>query len=110
MTDIAIVYALFGERVLAERAAEQMVERRLAACANVQAECLSIYRWQGRIERAGETPVLFKTALDRRAALMAALAAGHDYEVPAISGWTATTSADYGDWVESETGERAQRQ
>ncbi len=105
MKDIAVVYALFGERALAQSAAVEMVERRLAACANVQADCLSVYRWQDRIEQAGETPVLFKTALNQRAALMAALAAVHDYEIPAISSWTATTTAGYGDWVESETTE-----
>ncbi len=100
MKEIAIVYALFGDRAAAEAAAAQMIDRKLAACANIQAGCLSIYRWQGEIERAEETPVIFKTALARRAALTAALAAIHDYEIPAISSWSAMTTSDYGAWVE----------
>ncbi|MBO9574125.1 MAG: divalent-cation tolerance protein CutA [Sphingobium sp.] len=105
MKDIAIVYVLFGDRAAAEDAATQMIDRRLAACANVQADCLSVYRWQGVKERSDETPVLFKTALDRRSALMAALAVDHDYELPAISSWTATTTDAYADWVEVSTGQ-----
>jgi periplasmic divalent cation tolerance protein len=101
--DIAIIYALFGDRAAAESAAVQMVERKLAACANVQANCLSVYRWQGGLERGEEVPVLFKTALDRRDALSEGLVAFHDYALPAISSWNATTTAAYAQWVEDET-------
>jgi periplasmic divalent cation tolerance protein len=103
MSAIAIVYALFGDRTAAEKAAVAMVEQRLAACANVLAPCLSVYHWEGRLEQAEESPVLFKTSLDRRDALIAALAAGHAYDVPAISGWSVTTTLDYAAWVEAET-------
>lgn len=99
MTRLAIVYALFGDRAAAEATATRMIEAGLAACANVQAPCLSIFRWEGTMERAEETPVLFKTAPARRDALMAALAHAHDYAVPAISSWEAETTADYGAWV-----------
>lgn len=99
MKDIAIVYVTFGDRDAAERVAAQMVDRQLAACANIQAPCLSIYVWNGETERSEEVPVLFKTSLERRAALMSALAEAHDYELPAISSWDAVTSDDYADWV-----------
>ncbi len=103
MREIAIVYALFGDSSAAETIAAQMIEQRLAACANLQAGCVSFYRWQGVTERAAETPVIFKTSLARRAALMEAIAQAHEYEIPAISGWEATTADDYADWVEAET-------
>jgi periplasmic divalent cation tolerance protein len=101
--EIAIVYVLFGDRAAAEAAAGRMIEQRLAACANIQAGCQSVYRWQGAVERADETPVIFKTSLDRREALMAALAAIHAYELPAISSWTAMTSPAYASWVDEAT-------
>lgn len=100
MKDIAIVYATFGDRDAAERAAVQMVERHLAACANIQSPCLSIYVWQGETKRADETPVFFKTSVNRREALMAALAAAHAYELPAISSWTAQAGAAFAQWVD----------
>ena len=105
MKDISIVYALFGDRVVAEIAAVQLVDRRLAACANIQANCLSVYHWKGEMERAEETPVLFKTSQERVKALIAAIAALHDYDLPAISSWTATTTTEYGAWVDEATKE-----
>lgn len=104
---IAIVYALFGGRAEAEHIAAQMVEQRLAACANLLASCTSLYRWEGRLERAEEVPVLFKTSLERRAALIAAIEAAHGYEVPAVMSWTAQTTADYARWVDAETARSA---
>ncbi|MBO9579725.1 MAG: divalent-cation tolerance protein CutA [Sphingobium sp.] len=101
MKDIAIVYVTFGDRASAERAANEMVERRLAACANIQSPCLSIYVWNGETARSEEVPVLFKTGLERRAALMAALAEVHGYDLPAISSWDAVTGDDYADWVDA---------
>jgi periplasmic divalent cation tolerance protein len=103
MKDIAIVYALFGDRAAAEIAAVQMVDRKLAACANILGNCLSVYHWNGELSRAEETPVLFKTMPDQRTALIAALVACHDYDVPAVSSWTAATTPDYGAWVETGT-------
>ncbi len=47
MSEIALVYALFGDRLAAEAAAHAMVEQRLAACTNVLADGQSIYPWAG---------------------------------------------------------------
>lgn len=105
MKDIAIVYAVFGDRFSAEIAAVQMVERHLAACANIQPNCLSVYHWNDRMERAEETPVIFKTGLEQRTALMAALVAIHGYELPAISSWTATAGTEFANWVDASTKE-----
>jgi periplasmic divalent cation tolerance protein len=103
MKDIAIVYALFADRAAAEIAALQLVDRRLAACANILGNCLSVYHWKGELTRAEETPVLFKTTPQRRLALVAALVAGHDYELPAVSSWEVASTPDYSAWVEAET-------
>ena len=103
MSAIAIVYALFGDRAAAEAAAAQMVEQRLAACANIMAPCISLYRWNGEMTRAEELPVVFKTSMERRDELTAALAAVHAYEVPAVSGWSASTTIPYAAWVDEQT-------
>ena len=89
-----------------ERALElgrAMVQRRLAACAQIDA-IDSIYRWQGAVEHAPECRLLLKTHADGYAALEAALRELHPYELPAIHAIaTVHAFAAYADWVEAST-------
>ncbi|MCW2348748.1 MULTISPECIES: divalent-cation tolerance protein CutA [unclassified Sphingobium] len=103
MSEIALVYVPYGSRAEAEAAGRQMVQERLAACANVLGEGCSIYPWDGVIEQSAETVVLFKTAPDRCAALMTAIAQAHAYDLPAILTWPAHTTAAYAAWVHEKT-------
>ena len=84
MSGVSLVYTLFGSAEAAERVARQLVEERLAACANILAQGTSIYEWNGVLETSAEVPVLFKTTPSRRDALMARIAELHGYDVPAI--------------------------
>jgi periplasmic divalent cation tolerance protein len=76
-----------------------MVERRLAACAQVSA-IDSVYRWKGAVEQDTEHRLLLKTRPSTGARLMAALRERHPYELPAIHA-IATERADaaYAEWV-----------
>jgi len=80
MSGVAIVYTLFGSIEQAKQIGQQMVQERLAACANIMSAATSIYEWNGIMETAQEVPVLFKTAPSRREALMERLRELHDYE------------------------------
>lgn len=99
MSDVVIVYSLFGSRDAAERAARDAVDSRLAACANILAPCRSFYIWEGKRAEEDEVPVLFKTNADRREALMDRIAEGHDYAIPAILSWPVESAPDYARWV-----------
>jgi periplasmic divalent cation tolerance protein len=100
---IATVYAVFADASEAERIAATVVEERLAACANILAPCRSIYRWQGKIERAEEVPALFKSAQPE--ALIARIAELHSYDVPAAVAWPVTAAHPaYAEWVSAESG------
>lgn len=83
--------------------ARDMVERRLAACAQIS-RIESCYRWHDAVEHDDEWRVLFKTRADGYAALEAAIRELHPYELPAIHAW-ATTQAwgPYADWVQAST-------
>ena len=61
-----------------------MVERRLAACAQVSGPIDSIYWWQGRIESDTEWRCLFKTTGESYKALETAIREAHPYDVPQI--------------------------
>lgn len=83
--------------------AHAMVERRLAACAQIT-PIESVYRWQGRVEQAGEFRLLFKTRAALYAELEAAIRAMHPYELPAIHAVpTVQAFGPYADWVAGST-------
>jgi periplasmic divalent cation tolerance protein len=84
--------------------AAALVEARLAACVQVLPGVTSVYRWQGRIERAGEVVLLIKTWSDRFEVLGAAIRARHPYELPEIMAVEAAAGLPaYLDWMRGET-------
>jgi periplasmic divalent cation tolerance protein len=104
LTDIVTVYATFASDEEARRIARTLVEERLAACANVLGACLSIYRWKGSMEEAGEVAALFKTRAESAQLLIARLAELHSYDVPAAVVWPIAASLPaYAEWVSDET-------
>ena len=82
--DTLIVLSNLPDRDAALALAKALVERRLAACVNVLAECSSVYRWRDAIETAPEVPVLIKTTAERYPALEQAILELHPYELPEI--------------------------
>ena len=51
-----------GSREEAERIAEALVHRRLAACVTLVPEVVSVYWWEGRVVRDREALLLVKTS------------------------------------------------
>ncbi|HEB96412.1 MAG TPA: divalent-cation tolerance protein CutA [Sedimenticola thiotaurini] len=85
MTDtILLVYCSCPDRETAEAIATALVERRLAACVNIGGDSTSVYRWEGRLERATETMLSIKSSSRVYPALERALVALHPYELPEI--------------------------
>lgn len=100
MSGVTFVYTLFGSAETARRVARQLVEERLAACANMLPPCASIYQWKGTLREDAEIPVVFKTAAEGRDALMARLAELHDYDVPAILAFPAEAAhPPFAQWI-----------
>jgi periplasmic divalent cation tolerance protein len=98
---VVTVYATFTHPGQAQDIGMAMVEERLAACVNILQPCRSIYRWEGVVQSATETPALFKTTLDKTDALIARIKELHSYDVPAIVVWPIERlPVDFGDWVE----------
>ena len=103
MNGTTLFHVTFPSKAEAERIAETVIAERLAACVNILAPCTSIYRWQGRIERAEEVPALFKTRTMIAGRLRERLMALHPYDLPVIEEWSVATSAAASGWIEAET-------
>lgn len=82
--DPLIVFCHFPDAASASAAAEAVVAAQLAACVNILPESSSVYRWEGKVVREREIPVLIKTTSDRYTALEARLRELHPAQVPEI--------------------------
>lgn len=79
----AVILSTYPDQETADATADGMVRRRLAACANIL-EIRSVYLWQGKVEKAPELLVIFKTTQARKEDLKEQIRETHPYEVPEI--------------------------
>lgn len=94
-----------GKREDAERIAALLVERRLAACAQVSGPIDSYYRWQGKVERDREWRCSIKTTSALYGRVEEAILEVHPYELPQVIALPVLdASSDYARWLEENTG------
>jgi periplasmic divalent cation tolerance protein len=94
------VMTAMDKREDAERIARTLVERRLAGCVQILGPLTSVYRWQGKIETAGEWLCLIKSRGELYGALEAAIRSLHPYETPEILALPVLAGyRDYLDWL-----------
>jgi periplasmic divalent cation tolerance protein len=100
MTGYIQVFTTVDSEAGAQRIAQQVVERRLAACAQVVGPIRSTYWWEGAVETAEEWLCLLKSRADRYQELSTAIHELHPYEVPEILAVPVSGgSADYLAWM-----------
>ena len=103
MSEFLSVYMTAATREEAESIALALVEEKLAACANIFSGVLSIYRWEGKTERASECAIIAKTTADRFDSLQKRVKELHSYECPCIVATPITAGNEkYLDWVKKE--------
>jgi periplasmic divalent cation tolerance protein len=84
MPEVLVILCTFPSLEQARQIGTVLVERQLAACVNLLPAVESIYRWQGKVETAGEVLAVFKTSAAVFPAFEKALTELHPYEVPEI--------------------------
>jgi periplasmic divalent cation tolerance protein len=77
-----VVLVTCGSIAEARRIGRTVVEKRLAACANLVPGVESIYTWKGKVECAPEVLLLIKTTAKRLRELEREVKRAHSYEVP----------------------------
>ncbi|MFC1824249.1 divalent-cation tolerance protein CutA [Thermodesulfobacteriota bacterium] len=104
MTDYIQVSTTAGSKEDAQKIARVVVEKRLAACAQVMGPITSIYWWQEKMEEEEEWLCLMKTQNALYHQLDSAIKAIHPYEEPEIIALPiASGSPGYLDWLKRET-------
>jgi len=107
--ELKLVMTTCASRELADRLADTLVERRLAACVNVLPGVRSTYRWAGAIEQSDEVLLMIKTAQTELTAIEATIRSLSGYELPElVAVEIAGGSADYLAWIAASVGEDRQ--
>jgi periplasmic divalent cation tolerance protein len=100
--EILTVTTTVGSLADAQLLGRLLVERRLAACVQIEEGLTSIYRWEGRQCEDPEVRLTIKTLPGCAAALEALFAEKHPYDVPQFLAWRMQASAAYYAWVRGE--------
>ena len=101
---VRIIITTFPDMETAKRITRDLVERKMAACANLLPGVTSIYRWKGAVHDETEVLGIIKTKSDRLDELLEDLNRFHPYEVPEgliLSPAIGFTS--YHSWIEEMT-------
>jgi periplasmic divalent cation tolerance protein len=99
MSEHRITYITAPAEV-AERIANTLVEEKLATCVNIVGSVISIYRWEGQVERATEALLLVKGTAEQTEPMISRVREIHPYEVPEILVTDIVAgNKDYLDWL-----------
>lgn len=83
--------------------AHHLLEKRLAACIQIQKGVLSIFRWEGKVCEAHEVILSAKTEASKWSAIIDHIKSHHPYDIPEIVAFTpAQYDQAYGQWVQAE--------
>jgi periplasmic divalent cation tolerance protein len=100
MTEGLVVLTTVEKTDEGEHLARLLVESELAACVQVLPPMTSIYRWEGKLEKASEILLLIKTTRAAYPALEKLIIQNHSYQIPEIISLTVETGLkDYLDWL-----------
>lgn len=98
--DLRVVLVTAPNAETGEFLARELVEERVAACANVLPDLISVFWWEGEIQRDDEVLVIFKTARERLEALRKRVTELHPYEVPEVLALSVDFCHEpYAEWV-----------
>ena len=104
MKEYIQVFTTVEKRGDADRIASTVVNKRVAACAQILGPIHSTYWWKGKVEEAGEWLLMMKTRQDLFSSLEKEIRAVHPYEVPEIIALPIVAgSASYLEWIQEET-------
>ena len=108
MPDQAIMVFMTAARVdEANRLADMLVDRRLAACVQIMREMNSVFRWQGKVETQREVLLIVKTLNSKFPEIEREVVKLHSYETPEIVAVPLSAgSGQYLEWLKASVSEK----
>ena len=89
----------------AKEIASTLIEEKLIACANIQKEITSVYKWEGAMQSETESLLILKTSDQLAEATSQRVHELHSYDCPCILSYNAESeSKGYADWIIKQLG------
>lgn len=82
--EVRVILMTVPDAATGEEVVRLLVEEGRVACGTVLTGAVSIYRWEGSVERSEECQVVLKTTAARAGAAVERAAELHPYEVPEL--------------------------
>lgn len=102
-----LVLCTCPDQATAQNIAEQLVDKKLAACVNILPGVTSVYPWQGKRETTQEYLLLIKTTNEVYEMLEQTLTDLHPYELPEIIAVSVERgSAAYLGWINQQVAQQ----
>ena len=99
-----MIYVTAGSHDEALEIGRNVVESRLAACANILGSMTSVYWWEGKLEEDGEVAFILKTREEMVETVVEKVKERHSYDCPCVVALPIETgNADYLDWIDEQT-------
>ena len=93
-----LIYITTPNQQTAQDIAQQLVEKKLVACANIF-PISSVYWWQGIVQSDEEVVLIVKTPNNLQAAVSKTVEQIHPYDTPCIMYWQVAANAKYEEWI-----------
>ena len=101
---VVLVYITTENRAEAEKIGGMLVERRLAACANIIEGMRSIFWWEDKLDQAEETILIIKTKEKLVGPLTESVVAAHSYDCPCVVAIPIVGgNPEFIEWINEET-------
>ncbi|MHA1112737.1 MAG: divalent-cation tolerance protein CutA [Promethearchaeota archaeon] len=105
-SDSMIFYVTTPDKKTALKLASDMVNNKIAACANIIESVSSVYRWKGEVHKEQECMMVIKTTKMKSDNLIKFIQKNHPYEVAECIGINiAKGSEPYLKWIVDSTSE-----
>ncbi len=80
----------------------KLTECKLIACANIVKGVRSVFRWEGKVDEAGEVLMIMKTKQEHFSEIVKIVKSLHSYDTPEIIALPIIEgSEDYLNWIEA---------
>ena len=100
-----VVLVTAKDALEARTISDQLLEKKLIACANIVEGVQSVFWWQGKIDQAKETLIILKSKQDLFKKIVKTVKAHHSYEVPEIIALPIVEgNPDYLKWIDESVG------